>query len=67
MISNFGSPFPATRMRRLRQSAALRQFVAETELNPRQLVLPLFVRSGQKVAARFTPCQTYSSFQWTKR
>lgn len=49
MISSFGSPFPATRMRRLRQSAALRQFVAETELNPRQLVLPLFVRSGQKV------------------
>ena len=41
--------FPAFRPRRLRSSAALRRLVAETELSARQLVLPLFVRSGRKI------------------
>jgi porphobilinogen synthase len=41
--------FPAYRPRRLRQSAALRQLVAETHLNVSQLVLPLFVRGGRKI------------------
>jgi porphobilinogen synthase len=41
--------FPVYRPRRLRQSAALRQLVAETHLNASQLVLPLFARSGRKV------------------
>jgi porphobilinogen synthase len=41
--------FPACRPRRLRQSATLRQLVAETHLNAAQLVLPLFARSGKKV------------------
>jgi porphobilinogen synthase len=41
--------FPAYRPRRLRQSAALRNLVAETELGVRQLVYPLFVRSGRRV------------------
>ena len=40
--------FPAYRPRRLRQSAALRQLVRETELSSAHLVLPLFVRSGRK-------------------
>jgi porphobilinogen synthase len=38
--------FPETRPRRLRRTAALRQLVAETTVEPRQLVLPLFVREG---------------------
>ena len=38
--------FPATRMRRLRRTPALRDLVAETSLSPRQLVLPAFVREG---------------------
>jgi porphobilinogen synthase len=38
--------YPAERPRRLRQSAALRRLVAETTLEPRQLVLPLFVKEG---------------------
>lgn len=38
--------FPETRLRRLRQSAAVRDLVRETSLEPRQLVLPLFVREG---------------------
>jgi porphobilinogen synthase len=38
--------FPATRPRRLRRTAALRRLVAETTVEPRQLVLPLFVREG---------------------
>src|SRR5688572_5996788 len=41
--------FPMLRPRRLRQSAALRRLVCETQLNVGQLVLPLFVRSGRKV------------------
>jgi len=41
--------FPAYRPRRLRQSAALRQLVAETHLTASQLVLPLFVRAGRKL------------------
>ncbi|OAN33079.1 porphobilinogen synthase [Microbacterium sp. H83] len=38
--------FPETRLRRLRQSPAVRGLVRETSLEPRQLVLPLFVREG---------------------
>ena len=41
--------FPACRPRRLRQSAALRRLVSETQLNIGQLVLPLFVRAGRKL------------------
>lgn len=36
----------AIRPRRLRQSAAVRRLVAETRIDPGQLVLPLFVREG---------------------
>jgi porphobilinogen synthase len=38
--------FPTHRPRRLRSSPALRRLVAETDLRPRQLVLPLFVKEG---------------------
>ncbi len=38
--------FPDVRMRRLRQSPAVRGLVRETSLEARQLVLPLFVREG---------------------
>ncbi|MGZ5401261.1 MAG: porphobilinogen synthase, partial [Nocardioides sp.] len=37
---------PLVRPRRLRTTAALRRTVAETSVEPRQLVLPLFVREG---------------------
>jgi len=40
--------FPAYRPRRLRQSAALRRMVTETQLSAHQLVLPLFARPGRK-------------------
>jgi len=39
-------PLPVVRPRRLRRSAAVRSLVAETGLEPRHLVLPLFVREG---------------------
>jgi porphobilinogen synthase len=39
-------PFPATRLRRLRRTAALRDLVRETELSPTRLVAPLFVASS---------------------
>jgi porphobilinogen synthase len=38
--------FPASRPRRLRATAAIRRLVAETSLEPRHLVLPMFVREG---------------------
>jgi len=38
--------FPDERPRRLRRTPGLRRLVAETDLAPRQLVLPLFVREG---------------------
>jgi porphobilinogen synthase len=38
--------FPATRMRRLRSTSALRDMVRETELSPKQLVYPMFVELG---------------------
>jgi porphobilinogen synthase len=38
--------FPETRPRRLRRTAALRRLVAETSVEPRRLVLPVFVREG---------------------
>ena len=41
--------FPVVRMRRLRQSEALRRMVRETRLSVDLLVLPLFVRPGEGV------------------
>jgi len=38
--------FPATRLRRMRRTGALRGLVRETELSPSHLVLPLFVQLG---------------------
>ncbi len=45
----FFGQFPNCRPRRLRSSPALRRLVSETQLNPAQLVLPLFVRPGKKI------------------
>ena len=47
--------FPETRPRRLRRTPALRRLVAETSLEARQLVLPVFVREG---ASEPTPIGT---------
>jgi porphobilinogen synthase len=41
--------FPATRMRRLRRTQAIRDLVRETELSARHLVQPLFVVAGSDV------------------
>jgi len=49
MNLNAPGQFPSLRPRRLRQSAALRRLVSETQLNTAQLVLPLFVRAGSKL------------------
>jgi porphobilinogen synthase len=40
--------FPITRMRRLRQSEALRNLVRETRLSPESLIYPLFVNATEK-------------------
>lgn len=41
--------FPVQRLRRLRSSPAIRDFVAETSLKDARFVLPLFARSGKAV------------------
>ncbi|MGZ8901055.1 MAG: porphobilinogen synthase [Limisphaerales bacterium] len=41
--------FPVQRLRRLRRTAALRDFVAETSLADARFVLPLFARPGKNV------------------
>jgi porphobilinogen synthase len=43
------SAFPATRLRRLRRTEALRSLVRETELSPDDVVAPLFVCPGENV------------------
>ena len=48
-MKTFTGQFPIHRLRRLRQSNALRQLVCETRLSVDQLVLPLFVRAGRKL------------------
>ena len=42
-------PFPSERGRRLRRTPALRRLVRETDVLPRDLVLPLFIREGASV------------------
>jgi len=39
-------PFPANRPRRMRRTEALRRLIRETNLAPRHLVAPLFVKEG---------------------
>ena len=39
-------PFPQQRPRRLRRTPALRALIHETELTPRHLICPLFVKEG---------------------
>jgi porphobilinogen synthase len=48
-MQKFGTGFPVQRMRRLRSSRALRDFVAETNLQDARFVLPLFARRGKKM------------------
>lgn len=40
------APFPATRLRRLRQSPALRSLVSQNALSPSDLIWPIFVMEG---------------------
>lgn len=41
--------FPATRMRRMRQSAFSRQILQENQLSTHDLIMPLFVQEGQQI------------------
>lgn len=42
------APFPVRRLRRLRRTWALREAVADVSLEPRHLVMPLFVHEGEE-------------------
>src|SRR3954467_9028116 len=46
--------FPTARPRRLRYNPLVRELVRETELSPRDLILPLFVRPGKGVRQEIT-------------
>ena len=48
MMLNPGE-YPRTRMRRLRYNSQIRDLIRLTTLETRQLILPLFVRTGEKV------------------
>ncbi|HEX7862966.1 MAG TPA: porphobilinogen synthase [Verrucomicrobiae bacterium] len=48
-MQNHAGAFPVQRLRRLRSSPALRDFVAETTLRDARLVLPLFARPGKNI------------------
>lgn len=50
----YSGQFPIHRLRRLRQTSALRKLVCETRLGVEQLVLPLFVRAGRKLRREIT-------------
>ena len=39
--------FPATRLRRVRNSSWLRKLVSDNELNINDLILPIFIRDGK--------------------
>ena len=43
------TPFPRVRMRRLRYNPALRQLVRSVHVTPSNLILPLFIRSGNQI------------------
>lgn len=47
--SNFCPGFPATRLRRLRKTSALRNLVRETSLSKDDLMFPLFIVEGENV------------------
>ena len=46
--------FPATRLRRLRRTAAMRSLVRETHLHPGALIYPLFICSGEGIRKEIT-------------
>ena len=48
-MNPFQAPFPATRLRRLRQSPAIRALVRETVLTPADFIWPVFLRDGVDV------------------
>src|SRR5882757_10082439 len=46
--------FPATRMRRLRRTGALRGLIRETEVTPAHLIYPMFVQLGTESRSPIT-------------
>src|SRR5580704_12429150 len=46
--------FPATRLRRLRRTEALRSLVRETHLRPSALIYPLFICPGEGIRKEIT-------------
>ncbi len=56
------SGFPTVRLRRLRHHPAVRRLVRETSLSPANLILPLFVRSGEHIRQEISAIPGH--YQW---
>ena len=54
------SPYPTTRMRRMRRDAFSRRMMRETILTPDDLIYPVFVLEGRVNANRCRPCPASS-------
>ncbi len=54
---------PKIRLRRLRQNQQLRNFLSETDLSPKHLVQPLFVKEGLKHSEEISSMP--GQFKWT--
>lgn len=54
--------FPFTRTRRLRQSEAIRNFSAESDLSPRNFLVPLFVIEGENIKTEISSMPGYFKF-----
>lgn len=48
-MTHSAAGFPATRMRRLRSNATIRNLMRETQLDVNDLILPLFIRYGEGI------------------
>ncbi len=58
--------FPATRLRRLRRTPALRGLVRETRLSPSDLIQPMFVTAGSGVSEEIGPMPGISRYSITE-
>ena len=50
------APFPASRLRRLRRTPAIRAMVAECDVTPANLIWPIFVTEVPGPRGKYPPC-----------
>ncbi|MEM1243199.1 MAG: porphobilinogen synthase [Pseudomonadota bacterium] len=55
--------FPQVRLRRLRQTQTFRNLVADVEINPNNMILPLFIHAGKNIKQPISSMPGH--FQWS--